>query len=105
TGRPEVVDATGLNRKLIEAFLVSVATSGLAASTRSSTLCFLKGFLEWGRRHGTVPGLPADAVVYEEEVTRPADELPKFIPEFVMAQLEDPANLAQLRNPTVRHLV
>lgn len=101
----EVVDASGLNRELIEAFLVWMATSSLAASTRASTLCFVKGYLEWGRRHDTLPGLPTDAIVYEEEVTRPADQLPKFIPEFVMAQLEDPENLARLRNPSARHLI
>lgn len=86
----EVIDASGLNRELIEAFLLWMATSSLAASTRASTLCFVKGYLEWGRRHDTLAGLPTDAIVYEEEVTRPADQLPKFIPEFVMAQLEDP---------------
>jgi hypothetical protein len=58
TGRPDVVDATGVNREVIEAFLVWMATSHWAASTRSSTLCFLKGFLEWGRRHDTLPGFP-----------------------------------------------
>ena len=105
TTRPDVVDASGLNRELIESFLVWMATRPLAASTRASTLCFVKGFLEWGRRHHSLPGLNADAVIYEEEVTRPADQLPKFVPEFVMAQLEDPDNLTRLRNPTVRHLV
>ena len=105
TGRRDVVDATGLDRELIESFLVWMATSNWSSSTRSTTLCFLKGFLEWCRRHDTLAGLPADAVIYEEEVTRPADQLPKFIAEFVMAQLEDPENLARLRNPTVRHLV
>ena len=53
----------------------------------------------------TLPGLPANAVIYEEEVSRPPDSFPKFVPEFVMAQLESDANLARLRNPTVRHLV
>lgn len=105
TRRPEVVDAAGLDREVIEAFLVWMATSKWSASTRSSTLCFLKGFLEWGRRHDTLAGLPANAVIYEEEVTRPADQLPKFISEFVMSQLENPENLARLRNPSVRHLV
>jgi integrase len=105
TGRPEVTDATGLTRELIESFLVWVATSGLSASTRASTLCFLKGFLEWGRRHATLPGLPAGAVIYEEEVTRPSDALPQFISEFVMTQLEDPAHLALLPSADVRHMV
>lgn len=104
-GRSDVVDASGLTRELIEAFLVWMATSSLATTTRSNTLSFVKGFLEWGRRHDTVSGLPAGAVIYEEEVTRPADELPKFIPEFVMAQLEDPTNLALLPCPSARHMV
>lgn len=104
-GHSDVSDQTGLDRELIEAFLVWMATSRWAATTRSSTLCFLKGFFEWGRRHDTLPGLGADVVIYEEEVTRPADQLPKFISEFVMGQLENPDNLARLRNPSVRHLV
>ena len=105
TDRPDVVDTSDLTRELIEAFLVWMATSSLATTTRSNTLSFVKGFLEWGRRHDTVPGLPAGAVIYEEEVTRPADELPKFIPEFVMAQLEDPDNLALLPCLSARHMV
>jgi integrase len=105
TGRPEVVDHTDLTRELLEAFLLWMATSKWSATTRSSTLCFVKVFLEWGRRHGTLPGLPANAVIYEEEVSRPADQLPQFIPEFVMAQLESPANLTRIRNPSVRHLI
>jgi hypothetical protein len=80
TGRPDVNDPTGLDRQLVEAFLVWMATSRWAASTRSSTLCFLKGFLEWGRRHDTLPGLPADAVIYEEEVTRPPTSSPSSSP-------------------------
>lgn len=105
TGRPEVVDHTDLTRELLEAFLLWMAMSKWSTTTRSGTLCFVKVFLEWGRRHGTLPGLPANAVIYEEEVSRPADQLPQFIPEFVMAQLESPASLARLRNPSVRHLV
>ncbi len=102
---PEVVDHTGITRELLEAFLLWMATSKWSPTTRSSTLCFVKTFLEWGRRHDTLPGLPANAVIYEEEVTRPPDQLPQFIPEFVMAQLELPANLARIRNPSVRHLI
>lgn len=105
SGRPDVADHTGITRDLLEAFMLWVAASGWSGSTRSSTLCFVKVFLEWGRRHDTLPGLLASAVIYEEEVPRPAEQLPQFIPEFVMAQLESETNLARLRNPTVRHLV
>ena len=79
--------------------------AGWSTNTRHHTLTFVKVLLDWGHRHGTLPGLPANAVIYEEEVSRPPDQLPRFIPEFVMNQLESDANLARLRNPTVRHLV
>ncbi len=105
TGRPDVVDHADVTREVLQAFLLWMAISRWSDTTRGSTLCFVKVFLEWGRRHDTLPGLPANAVIYEEEVSRPADQLPQFISEFVMAQLEAPANLARIRNPSVRHLV
>jgi integrase len=103
--RPAVAGPADITRELLESFLSWMASSAWAVNTRSHTLTFTKVFLEWGHRHNTLPGLPANAVIYEEEVSRPPDQLPKFIPEFVMAQLESDANLARLRNPTVRHLV
>jgi integrase len=102
---PQVCDAAGISRDLLVDYLSWMASSRWALTTRSHSLTFLKVFLEWGRRHGTLEGLPADALIYEEEVSRPSDALPKFIPEFVMAQLESEDNLARIRNLTVRHLV
>ena len=103
--RPEVAGPADITRELLESFLSWMASSSWSFNTRSHTLTFTKVFLEWGHRHRTLAGLPVDAVIYEEEVTRPSDALPQFIPEFVMTQLESPANLARLTNPTVRHLV
>ena len=103
--RREVAGPADITRELLQSFLLWMASSRWAINTRSHTLTFTKVFLEWGHRHGTLPGLPVDAVIYEEEVSRPPDALPQFIPEFVMAQLEAPANLDRLANPTVRHLV
>ena len=102
---PHVFNASGITRDLLVDYLSWMATSRWGTSTRSQSLTFIKVFLDWGRRHGTLDGLPADAVIYEEEVSRPADALPRFIPEFVMAQLESEANLARIANPTARHLL
>lgn len=96
--RPEVAGPADITRELLESFLSWMASSQWAVNTRSHTLTFVKVFLEWGHRHNTLPGLPANAVIYEEEVSRPSDQLPQFIPEFVMAQLESDANLARLRS-------
>lgn len=103
--RPDVEGPADITRELLQSFLSWMASSHWASNTRAHTLTFTKVFLEWGHRHGTLPGLPVGAVIYEEEVTRPPDALPQFIDEFVMAQLEAPANLAKLKNPTVRHLI
>jgi hypothetical protein len=103
--RPQVRGPADITRELLESFLSWMASSKWSANIRSHTLTFTKVFLEWGHRHNTLPGLPVNAVIYEEEVSRPPDSLPQFISEFVMAQLESDSNLARLRNPTVRHLV
>lgn len=102
---PDVCGPPDITRELLETFLSWMASSPWGANTRSHTLTFVKVLLDWGHRHDTLPGLAANAVIYEEEVSRPPESLPKFIPEFVMAQLESATNLARLRNPTVRHLV
>ncbi len=103
---PEVTGFDGITRELLEEFLSWMSARACwSVNTRHHTLTFVKVLLDWGHRHGTLPGLAANAVIYEEEVSRPADHLPQFIPEFVMNQLESDANLARLRNPTVRHLV
>lgn len=103
---PEVTGFDGITRDLLEDFLAWMSGRVCwSVNTRHHTLTFVKVLLDWGHRHGTLLGLAANAVIYEEEVSRPADHLPQFIPEFVMNQLESDANLARLRNPTVRHLV
>jgi len=102
---PSVCHPSGITRDLLVDHLSWMASSTWAISTRSNSLTNLKVFLDWGRRHGTLEGLPAGAVIYEEEVSRPGDALPRFIPEFVMAQLEAEANLARIPNSTTRHLV
>lgn len=106
TEHPEVRGFRHVTRELLEDFFVWIATKPeWSVNTRHLTLTFVKVFLDWGHRHGTLPGLPANAVIYEEEVCRPADRLPQFVPEFVMRQLETEGNLARIENPTVRHLV
>jgi integrase len=102
---PEVVHIAGVTRGLVEDYLSWVARSPWAPATRSTTLTMLRGFLDWGHRYGQLPGLANNAVLYVEEVTKPEDALPRFVSEFVMAQLESDANLDQLPSPTVRNLV
>ncbi len=103
--RPDVGDVSGVTRTLVEHYLSWMASSRWASTTRTVAVIMLRGFLDWGHRYGQLRGLPTNTVIYVEEVTRPADALPKFIPEFVMNQLESDANLDQLPSPPVRNLV
>ena len=56
------------------------------------------------RREG-LPGLAHDAVIYAEELPFHHDQVARFIPEFVMAQLESAAALDRLPFTTTRNLV
>jgi integrase len=101
---PGAPEGTVITRSLLERFVSWLVATGLAANTRSLSLICLRGFLEHNRRHRWLPEIPADAAIYQDDLPRRDKPLPRFVPEFVMAQLEAPGHLALLE-PTVRHLV
>lgn len=94
TARPEDID-----RALLERYLGYLAQLPLAESTKVLSRVFLRGFLEENRRHRWVPTIPVGATIYPEELSGRRRTLPRFIPEFVMGQLESTENLARLRQP------
>ncbi|MDQ3643752.1 MAG: tyrosine-type recombinase/integrase [Actinomycetota bacterium] len=108
---PRATGATVLTRSTLEGYLAHLAAHGPAPNTRLGYLTSLRGFLETARRHGWLD-LPADAVLYHDDLPRrpaglprrPAG-LPRFVSEDVMAQLESEAALARLPDATTRHLV
>lgn len=98
-------DETVVTRKLLEAYLSHLASAGLADQTRLGYLVSLRMFLDDCRRHNFLTKLPAEARLYQEDMPPHGEYLPRFVPEFVMAQLEHDANLARLPDDTTRHLV
>jgi hypothetical protein len=102
---PDATRAAALTRPILEHFLSWFSAAGLAGHTTSNHLVCLRGFLEACRRHRWLPGLPATAAIYLDELPRRPQPLPRFIPEFVMAQLEQTANLARLPDHTTRNLL
>lgn len=103
---PEVTDATGITREVLEHYLSWLtATAALSGNTTNTYLVVLRSFLQACQRHDWMPGLPAQAALYLDELPPRPRPLPRFIPEYVMAQLEDPANLARLPDETTRHLL
>lgn len=102
---PEVSDGRGLTRPVLEHYLSWLVGTGVAGNSKSNYLVCLRSFLEAARRHGWLPDLPPNAAIYLDDLPPRPRPLPRFAPEYVMAQLEDPANLARLPDPTTRHLV
>jgi integrase len=102
---PDAADESVLERDLLERYLSWLAGTALVAQTRVGYLVALRVFLEACRRHGWLPRLPAGAALYPEDMPPRGHYLPRFIPEYVMTQMEDESNLARLPDPTTRHLV
>jgi len=65
----------------------------------------LRVFTDACHRHGWLPRLAPGAVIYVEELPPHHDQVARFIPEFVMAQLESDAALAKLPFSATRNLV
>jgi integrase len=102
---PEVTDASGVTRQILEHYLSWLsAEPTLSANTTNTYLVVLRGFLDACHRHAWMPGLPSHAALYLDELPARPRPLPRFIPEFVMAQLEDLEHLARL-DVTTRHLL
>lgn len=102
---PEVGDETAITRPVLEHYLSWLVTRDYSASTRALSLSMMRVFFDACHRHGWLPGLAANAVIYVEELPFHHEQLARFIPEFVMNQLESETALAKLSNPTTRNLV
>jgi len=102
--QPPVQRPEQLDRALVERYLAWLAPQPLSEATKALSRLFLRVFLEENRRYEWLPQIPPSAVLYTDEVRSPRGSLPRFIPEFVMTQLESETNLAQLR-PSHRHLL
>jgi integrase len=102
---PGTADETGITRPVLEDYLSWLLAQGYSAATRALTLSVLRVFSDACHRHGWLPGLARDAVIYTEELPCHHDQIARFIPEFVMAQLESAAALDRLPFTTTRNLV
>jgi integrase len=102
---PGVGDETAITRPVLEHYLSWLVTRRYSASTRALSLSMMRVFFDACHRHGWLPGLSANAVIYVEELPFHHEQLARFIPEFVMTQLESDAALARLPTETTRNLV
>ena len=92
-----------ITRELLEGFIVHLASLGLQPTTANRTLGAVRTFLDDCRRHDWIPRLDPRATYYREDYARRPEQLPRYISEHVMAQLD--ANLDRLPTPTSRTAV
>ena len=102
---PETDRPSAITRPVLEDYLSWLAAQGYSAATRALSLSMIRVFFEACHRHGWLPGLAASATIYVEELPFHHDEIARFIPEFVMAQLESDEAIAKIPHPTTRHLI
>jgi integrase len=103
--QPQARDATAITRPVLEDYLSWLATQGYSAGTRALSLSMIRVFFEACHRHGWLPGLAPSATIYVEELPFHHDQIARFIPEFVMAQLESEQALSKIPHIPTRHLV
>jgi integrase len=96
---PPVQHPQDVDRALLERYLAWLAPLPLAESTKALSRVFLRAFLEENRRYRWLPTISAEVAIYPEELSNRRHTLPRFIPEFVMSQLESEENLTKLRMP------
>ena len=102
---PEADRPGAITRPVLEDYLTWLVAQGYSAATRALSLSMIRVFFEACHRHGWLPGLAASATIYVEELPFHHDEIARFIPEYVMAQLESDEALAKIPHTTTRHLI
>ena len=102
---PEANDPSAITRPVLEDYLSWLLTEGYSATTRALSLSMIRVLFDACHRHGWLPGLAASATIYAEELPFHHDEIARFIPEFVMAQLEPEEAIAKIPHATTRNLI
>ena len=91
----QVAEISQVTREVLERFLAHLSERGHSPNYVGSVIGALGALLTEIRRHGWDQTLPADAVFYPEDFPTQSVRLPRAVSEHVIAQLEDPANLAR----------
>lgn len=104
-GLASSIGPNALDRAALEAYLAQLAVEIPHPKTRSTDIGCVTGFLHAVRQHRWA-SLPTEAQLYpSDQPRRDETPAPRAIPEFVMAQLESPANRDRISDPRTRLLV
>ena len=92
-----------IDRSLVERYLAYLHAVVPGVRARITHIGALNTFLQTIRRNGWGDGaLSPTAMVFSDDFPKPPELAPRSLPENVMAQVEDPANLDRFKDPNWR---
>jgi integrase len=91
-----------INRSVLERYLADLRGDRIHAQRRGTHVGLLNRFFSAIRQHHWETALPAEAMFFTEDYPKREERLPRALAEQVMAQLEDPDNLARFADPAHR---
>ena len=94
-----------LTRPVIERFMLLLRDFGLTDNGRGIALSSASAFFNAVRQHDWLPTLPTQTAIYPDDFPRRQHVAGRAVPEFVMAQIENPHNLAKIPDPGRRLLI
>ena len=92
----------GIDRSTLERYLADLRGDRIHAQRRGTRVGLLNRFFSAIRQHHWDTALPAEAMFFTEDYPKRQERLPRALAEHVMAQLEDPDNLARFADPAHR---
>ena len=97
-----IVGADGISRAVLEDYLAGLHAAMGGRPEHGTHVSMTGLFLTAVRQHGWAPGLPPDAMIFPGDQPPRTELLPRALAGHVMAQVEQPANLAREENPAYR---
>jgi integrase len=92
----------GIGRAILEDYLADLHAAMAGRPEHRAHVSTIGLFLTAIRQHGWAPGLPPDAMLFPGDQPPRIDLLPRALAGHVMAQVEQPGNLARQENPAYR---
>jgi len=97
-----ITGAGGIGRAVLEDYLAGLQASMGGRPEHGAHVSTIGLFLTAIRQHGWAPGLPPDAMLFPGDQPPRTELLPRALAGHVMAQAEEPGNLARQGNPAYR---
>ena len=97
-----ITGTSGIDRAVLEDYLADLHAEMNGSKQQGAHIGLLDGFFTAVRQHGWDPALPATAMFFPGDQPRRGEQLPRALAGHVMAQVENPGNLARQRDPAYR---